>query len=155
MNQFLLSVILLAVAACATPGLEENRSEAVQTSQVIQTSEAVQSSEAVQTAEAVQSSETVQAKEPDGGMLAHNATAENFDGIKELEAPTASEIPAEMIPGRAEPEPAIVCERVVPTGSVLAIKVCRNKEEIERKREADQEMFRDIQNNTALGNSRL
>jgi hypothetical protein len=131
MNQFLLGVILFAVAACATPSLEPNPSEAVQTS------------------------EAVQAKESGGGILAHNAAAKNFDGIEELEAPSVNEIPAEMIPGRPVLEPAIVCERVVPTGSVLPVEVCRHRANIDLKREADQEIFRDIKNNTALGNSRL
>lgn len=150
MNQFLLVSILFAVAACATPGLEATRSEALQTSNAVQTSEAVQTSSAVQTSESVQTTES-------GGdnMLVHNSQAEEFGGIEDLESPTASEIPAEMIPGRPVPEPAIVCERVVPTGSVLPVKVCRHRSEIERKQEADQEIFDDIKRNTALGNSRL
>lgn len=132
MNQFLLVAILFAVAACATPSLEANQPESVQTSEAVETKES-------------------------GGdnMLVHNKQAEEFEGIEDLEAPTTSEIPAEMIPGRPVPEPAIVCERVVPTGSVLPIEVCRHRSEIERKREADQEIFDDIKRNTALGNSRL
>lgn len=137
MNQFLLIVVLFVVAACATPSLEPNRFEAVRSSEVIQSSEAVQ------------------AKESGDGVLAHNAETENADGIEELESPSPSEIPAEMIPGRPVPEPAIVCERVVPTGSVLPVQVCRHRDAIERKQEADQEIFDDIKRNTALGNSRL
>ena len=137
MNQFLLVVILFVVAACATPSLEPNRSEAVQSSEVVQTSEAVQ------------------AKESEDGMLAHNAETKNADGIQELQSPKVSEIPAEMIPGRPEPEPAMVCEQVVPTGSVLPVTVCRHRDDIARKQEADQKIFDDIKRNTALGNARL
>jgi hypothetical protein len=60
-----------------------------------------------------------------------------------------------MIPGIVEPEPAIVCERVVPTGSILPVKVCRSRSEIDRKEQADPEIFDEIIRNTAIFNSRL
>jgi len=88
-------------------------------------------------------------------MLAHNAETGSADGIEALESPQVSETPAEMIPGRPAQEPAIVCERVTPTGSLLPVKVCRHRDDIARKQEADQEIFDDIKRNTALGNSRL
>lgn len=137
MNQFLLVVILFLVAACATPSLEPNPSDAVQSSEVIQTSEAVQ------------------AKESEDGILTQNAETKNADGIEELEAPKVGKVPAGMIPGRPKDEPAIVCERVVPTGSVLPVRVCRHRGDIDRKQQADREIFDDIKRNTALGTSRL
>jgi hypothetical protein len=44
---------------------------------------------------------------------------------------------------------------VVPTGSILPVKVCRSRSEIDRKEQADQEIFDDIKRNTAIFNSRL
>ena len=126
MNRFLLVTIMFAIGACATPSPEPNRSESVQ---VVES----------------------------GGdeLQAHNNPAENYEGIEDIEAPNVSEIPAEMIPGLRPPEPEMVCERVVPTGSVLPIEVCRRKSDIARKTEYDQEMFDNIKRNTAIGNSRL
>lgn len=143
MNPLLLVVILLGIAACATSGPEPNRSESVQASKPVQASEPVQASQ------------SGQQEESGGGALAHNATAKNSTSIEAFEAPSVSEIPAEMIPGRPEPEPAVVCEKVVPTGSIIPVRVCRDRAYIERKQEADQEIFDDIKRNTALGNSRL
>lgn len=137
MNPFLPVVILFAVAACATPAPEPKQSEAVQAS------------------EPVQASQSAQVEESGGDVLAHNAAAIDSTGIEVLEAPNVSEIPAEMIPGRSEPEPAIVCEKVVPTGSIIPVRVCRDRSYIQRKQEADQEIFDDIKRNTALGNTRL
>jgi len=126
---------MFAIGACATPSPEPNRLESVQV---------------------VESSESVQVVESGGDELqAHNDPAENYDGIEDIEAPTVREIPAEMIPGIRMPEPEIVCERVVPTGSVLPVKVCRRKSDIARKTHDDQELFDDIKRNTAIGISRL
>lgn len=144
MNRFLLVSIIFAIAACATPSPEPNRPESVQ---VVETSESVQ---------VVESSESVQVVKSGGDELqAQNNPVENYEGIEEIEAPSVNEIPAEMIPGLREPEPEIVCERVVPTGSVLPIKVCRRQSDIARKTEADQELFNDIKRSTANGASRL
>lgn len=128
MNRFLLVTISIAVAACATPSVEPDRSK------------------------------SVQAMESGGDeLLEQNIPTENFEGIQEFEAPNASKTPAEMMPHfrMAETEPEIVCDRVVPTGSILPVKVCRRRSEIERKTEADQELFDDIKRNTAIGTSRL
>ena len=126
MNRFLLVSIMFGIAACATPSPEPNRPESVQ---VVES----------------------------GGdeLQAQNNPAEYYEGIEEIEAPKVSEIPAEMIPGIREPEPEIVCERVVPTGSVLPVTVCRRQSDIDRKTEADQKIFDDFKRNTAIGNSRL
>ena len=126
MNRFLLVTIMFAIGACATPSPEPNRSESVQ---VVES----------------------------GGdeLQAHNNPAENYEGIEDIEAPNVSEIPAEMIPGLRPPEPEIICERVVPTGSRLSVEVCRLRSDIERKTQADQALFDDIKRNTAIGTSRL
>ena len=135
MNRFLLVTIMFAIGACATPSPEPNRPESVQV---------------------VETSESVQVVESGGDELqAQNDPAKNYEGIEDIEAPKVSEIPAGMIPGIREPEPEIVCERMVPTGSVLPVEVCRRKSDIARKTEADQQIFDDFKRNTALGNSRL
>lgn len=137
MNQFLLLSILLALAACATPSPGPDRSESMQVP------------------ESVETSESVEVNEPaDDDLLAQNKQAEVHGGIESVDTPNVSEIPPEMIPGIAAPEAAVVCERTVPTGSVLRVKVCRHKAEIERKQEADQRIFDDIKRNTAVGASR-
>ena len=133
MNQFLLVTILFAVAACATPNLEPNRSEPVQ------------------------AMESGGDELESGGdeLLVHSDQAEKFERIEEIEAPNVSETPAEMIPGLRTPEYEIVCERVVPTGSHLSVEVCRRPSDIARKTEADQQLLDDIKRNTAIGASRL
>ena len=146
MNHYLLVVTLFAVAACATPGPVSNRSDAVA---------AVDAVEDVESVEAAQTPATVLAQETDDSMLVSNADATSSIGIQDIEAPTVTETPAELIPGRPAQEPAVVCERVIPTGSMLPIKVCRNRADVDRKREADQEIFSDIKDNTVLGTSRL
>ena len=135
MNRFLLVTIMFAIGACATPSPEPNRPESVQV---------------------VETSESVQVVESGGDELqAQNKPVENYEGIEDIEAPKVSEIPAEMIPGLRESELEIVCERVVPTGSVLPVEVCRRRSDIARKTDADQEIFDDIKRSTAIGASRL
>lgn len=133
MNQFLLVTILFAVAACATPSLEPNRSESVQ------------------------AMESGGDELESGGdeLLVHNDQAEKFERIEEIEAPNVSETPAEMIPHMRVAEPEIICERVVPTGSRLSVEVCRRRSDIARKQDANQKLFDDIKRNTAIGASRL
>lgn len=126
MIQLLLVAVLFTVAACATPGLAPNPAE------------------------------SVQAKESRGDDLpGDNNPAENGDGPLEFEVPIASETPDPMMPANPIPYPAIVCEKVVPTGSILPVQVCRHQSEAARKQEADQRIFDDIKRNTAIGNSRL
>ena len=126
MNRFLIVLTCVAVAACAAPGVEPKPSEAV---------------------EATDSR--------DNDLLANNGPAERSTSIEEIEAPKVDEIPPSMIPGMTEPELAIVCERVVPTGSILPVTVCRDRLAAEKKQAADQEIFDDIKRNTAIFNSRL
>lgn len=133
MIQLLLVTILFTVAACATSGLAPNPAESVQAP-----------------------AESVQAKESSGDVLpGGNNPAEIGDGPLEFEEPIASETPDSMMPAKAIPYPPIVCEKVVPTGSILPVKVCRHPIEAARKQEADQKIFDDFKRNTALGNSRL
>jgi hypothetical protein len=134
------------MAACATPGTEPDPSESGAAQAV--DSRAVDS----------RGYETLAHSDPAtpaGDAMADDGPAENSNSIEELEAPQVAETPPSMIPGVAKPEPAIVCERVVPTGSILPTKVCRTQAEIERKEQADQEIFDDIKRNTAIFNSRL
>lgn len=139
MKSFLVVPICLVVAACATPGTEPDSSEPIQLTDS-------------------RVNDTLPNSDPDtmtDNMLADTDRATNSSGIEELEAPQVDETPPSMIPGRIEPEAAIVCERVVPTGSILPKKVCRSRTEIERKEKADQEIFDDIKRNTAIFNTRL
>ena len=141
MNRFLIILMFVAVAACATPGAESEPSKSVQTTEPLQ-------------AAVAPDGDTLADIDP--GTRADNNRAESTSGIiEELESPQVAETPPSMIPGIVEPEPAIVCERVVPTGSILPVKVCRSRSEIDRKEQADQEIFDDIKRNTAIFNSRL
>ncbi len=144
MNRLLLVTVMFTVAACATSSPATDRSESDQTPDL---AEAAQPVEAPAPARAGES----QSDE----MLAQNDAAGGFDGIEEVEAPNVGETPASMLPEKPTSKPAIVCERVVPTGSVLPIKVCRHRSEIKRKEEADRKIFDDIKRNTAIGASRL
>ena len=126
MNRFLLVSIMFGIAACATPSPEPNRPESVQ---VVES----------------------------GGdeLQAQNNPVENYEGVEEIEAPSVSEIPSEMIPGLREPELEIICERVAPPGSLHKVEVCRRRSDIARRTQSDQELFDDIKRNTANGASRL
>jgi hypothetical protein len=128
MYRFLVVPTCVAIAACATTGTEPDPSEAVQAAES-------------------RDYETLAINNPDtpaGNVMAGNDPAENSNRIQELESPEVSVTP-----------PSIVCERVVPTGSILPVKVCRSRSEIDRKEQADQEIFDDIKRNTAIFNSRL
>ena len=79
--------------------------------------------------------------------------------VATLLAVTACAIPG-LQPNPSEPfshvtEPEIICERMVPTGSLLPVMVCRRQSDIARRQEADQELFDRIKRNTAIGASRL
>lgn len=132
MGRFLLITFSLAIAACAAPVSEPNRDETVQLSESAQAE-----------------------KSHEEDLLAQSNSKESIGVIDETKAPKVDKTPASMIPGRAEPELAIVCERVVPTGSVLPVRVCRHQSEINRKQAADEKIVDDIKRNTAIGASRL
>ena len=126
MYRYLLVTTLFAIGACATPSVEPDRSE------------------------------SFQAMESGGDeLLEHYIPAENFERIEDIDTPNASKTPTEMMPHLSMAEPEIVCERVVPTGSVLPVEVCRRRSDVARKQEADQKLFDVIKRNTAMGASRL
>jgi len=116
----------------------------------MRTAEPTQAAKPVQQAESLQ---TVERRETE--MVANNNSAEESSGIEELDAPGVEQVPPTMIPGRVVSDEPVVCERVIPTGSILPSKVCRERRYMEAKEEADQEIFDDIKRNTALGNTRL
>ncbi len=151
MNRILLIPTLFTVAACSTSGVEPDRSTAAQATAFVP---ATESAQAANPAPRQVSSDADAAAED---MVVQNATDRTVEGIEDIEAPNVSQTPPSMIPGRIveEPEPLIVCERVYPTGSILPVKVCRDRAAAEKKTEYDQEMFDDIKKNTALGNARL
>lgn len=138
MYRFLVVPIAFAVAACAASGAEPGPSEFAQTAESVPATEP--------------SEETI-ARDDD--MVADHPPAEDSSELQVLDSPEVSKISPSTIPGRPDPEPAVVCERVVPTGSILPVRVCRDKREIARKEAADREIFDDIKRNTALGNTRL
>ena len=87
--------------------------------------------------------------------VVQNESGQTSDGIEDLEAPNVAKTALLDMQREQEAEPQIICERVRPTGSILPTKVCRHVTDIERKTEYDQDMFKDIKDNTALGNARL
>ena len=146
MNRILLIPTLFTIAACATPGIEPGQAETAQEAEFAPTTESTLRSEPAHAK--VMSDDDVLPKT----TIVQNDTRVSTGGIQVLEAPKVSETPAAMIPGRVEPEDQIVCERVTPTGSKISKKVCRDKAEVARKSEYDQDMFDDIKRNTAIGN---
>lgn len=144
MNRFLAIMALFTVASCATPGPEQAQSES---------DRAVGQAQASRSVEAA---EPLQADDANGDdMIARNDEDGGAKGIEAIEAPQVETTPASKFPGRPTGDPAIVCERVVPTGSVLPVKVCRTRSDIESKEKQDQRVFDDIKRNTANGVSRL
>lgn len=150
MNRLLLVVVSAAVAACATPETQVDRTAPVPL------------------APSTVAEPVVSAAEPDAvsgptaGVLAEPTAPDGMyeDGIdddaviKEVEAPQPLETPAEMIP-RPVVESPIVCTWEVPTGSRLRVKVCRDRAYMERKQEQDQDIFSDIKTRTAINAGQL
>lgn len=132
MVRFLLAMLCFSLAACATSSPNPDQFDSAQASEPDQANESF-----------------------DNGAVAQAEPAEDPGVIEAIKAPNVEMIPASDIPGRPEPELAIVCERVIPTGSVLPKRVCRHQSEIDRKQAADQKIFDDIKRNTAIGASRL
>jgi hypothetical protein len=133
MNRILLVTTMFVVAACATSNPEPDQSESFGAA----VSGGDKSLQHNNSAENIDGTETV---------------AENFEGIEAIEAPGVSETP--MPPPRMV-EPEVVCERMVPTGSTLPIKVCRLQSDIDRNHETDLRLMDDIKRSTMNGASRL
>jgi hypothetical protein len=162
MNRLLLVVFSAAVAACATPETQVDRTAPVplgsSTAAEPAVSAAVPASVSGPTA-----GELAEPTAPDGsGQYAINESGIDNDGIeddsvggiREVEAPQPLETPAEMIP-RPVVESPIVCTWEVPTGSRLRVKVCRDRAYMERKQEQDQDIFSDIKTRTAINAGQL
>lgn len=78
----------------------------------------------------------------------------DLSGKRQLvEPPIIREEPPEIASQVPLPQGEIVCRWEIPTGSRLRKKVCSEKSFVEKKREADQEIFDDIKRNTAIGNA--
>ena len=146
MRNFLVVPLTIAVAACATPVAEPESSTAIRATEPVP---------AAEPAPIPAPAEERHINQQPDEIVAENEPTKSFQGIEDIESPAVDEVAPSMIPGRAAPETSIICERVYPTGSILPTKVCRDKSEIEKKQEFDQEVFDDIKRNTALGNSRL
>ena len=144
MYRILLVSTLLVVGACATSNPESNQVESVpvanSSSSEVRTNYSSSSSTPSASVATLESSETV---------------AGNVENIQDVEAPGASEGRASAMQTPSMAESAIVCERVVPTGSILPVRVCRHRSDIERNRTTDQKMIDDIKRSTANGASRL
>jgi hypothetical protein len=146
MNRYLLVLTLFVVAGCATPSAEPSKSESFQ---------ATESSnnallDHIDPAEVFEDAEVVAGNYENSGDV-----AESFEGIEDVEAPSVVESPATMAQQPQMVEPEVVCERMVPTGSVMHVRVCRRQSDIDRNKETDQKIMDDIKRNTANGASRL
>lgn len=150
MRNILVVPVCVAVAACATPVAEPEPAASVQATEPMRTVEPTQAAKPVQVTESVQAAQRRETE-----MVADNNSSKEMSGIEELEAPGVEQVPPTMIPGRVVSEEPVVCERVIPTGSILPTKVCRDRRYMEAKEEADREIFDDIKRNTAIGNTRL
>ena len=144
MTRLLLLVVSAAVAACATPETQVDRTAPVPLAP------------SNVAAPAVSAAVPATRSGPVTGELAE-PTARDGDAagvIQEVEAPQPLETPAEMIP-RPVVESPIVCTWEVPTGSRLRVKVCRDRAYMERKQEQDQDIFSDIKTRTAINAGQL
>jgi hypothetical protein len=146
MNRFLLVTSLFVVAGCATPAAEPSQSESFQATES-GSNELLEHNNPVAGFEGAE----VVAGNHEGA----EGVAEKFEGIEDVEAPSVSKNPAEMVQQTQMAEPEVVCERVVPTGSSLSVRVCRRTADIERNQREDQKLFDDIKRNSNIGTSRL
>lgn len=75
--------------------------------------------------------------------------------LQSIDPPFGSEEPPVSVPEEPVAERELVCRWEIPTGSRMRRKVCSTKSFVDKKREADQEIFDDIKRNTAIGNATL
>lgn len=153
MNRTLLIPTLFTFAACASSGPEPEQAVSFESPAPAQAAPAAAQAEPAPAQQEFPSA-SESASPP---MVVQNDSAKSSSSIEDIDAPNVKKTPPSQIPGRvvSEPEPQVVCERVVPTGSILPVKVCRDRSEMARKEQYDQEMFEDIKRNTAIGNTRL
>ena len=136
MNRCLPVTFSLFIAACANQAPEQDGIESYQASAPVQ-----------------ESQPAIDEEPRAGNLVATETLADEAPDIEELETPTLDQIPAELIPGKAEPE--VVCERSVPTGSIMPVKVCRAVSDIEQQQTDDRKLIDNIKRNTANAASRL
>lgn len=162
MNRLLLVVVSAAVAACATPETQVDRTAPVPLGSSTAAEPAVSAAEpaavsgptAGELGEPTAPDESGQYGINESGIDEDGIEGDAVGGIEEVEAPQPLETPAEMIP-RPVVESPIVCTWEVPTGSRLRVKVCRDRAYMERKQEQDQDIFNDIKTRTAISAGQL
>lgn len=139
-KNLLLVLTLSTTAACATPGQPPDRAVPVQASDSTDPA----------------GNEVLAAGAPAQEFAGtENSAAAGVTGIEAVEPPQPHETPAEMLPRVHVDEPEVVCTREVPTGSRLAVEVCREVSDVERRQDADQRLLDEIKTNSAIGASRL
>ena len=94
---------------------------------------------------------SLEAGKSDGGVVARDSMNSSRDSIDDIESPTVTQTASTQ--AVAEPEPAIVCERVYPTGSIIPVKVCRDVAAAQRKTDRDQRIFDHVKRGSAIGGS--
>lgn len=112
MKLLLLILTSFAITACATSGPETGQSEAAQV-----------------------------AESGGGELVAQDASAAPSDGIGESATLDADGNPT-AVASTASAGDELVCERVKPTGSRIAVKRCRTRAQIEEAERVNQEMLR-------------
>lgn len=145
MYQILLVMVLFAVAGCASPGPQSNPTATMVSPEAFQTPDTSSTSESTLESELVQSSESVD------HVYAQNDEGETASRIEDIDSPDVERASMGMVPDQPTPESAIVCERVVPTGSIIPVKVCRDLNSVARKSEQDRKIFDDIKTGSAIG----
>ena len=144
MKPFLLVSITFIVAGCATSEVTPE-----QTAPIANT---IGVGDSITTVAAEES--TLAAQKP-ASFTAEDVVSDSAGTIESLEAPQVTQTPAEEIPGIVLPEEALECEQTTRPGSVLPVRVCRDKRVVDARRAADQELIHNIKRNTALFASRL
>ena len=138
-NRFFLTIFVFAVAGCAGTDPLANNSQisAAETSQV---SGSPQPTAAATTSAANANTDS------------HDADSnKSYDGIEDIESPAVAQTEMASGPIAPDPEPAIVCERVYPTGSIIPVRVCRDRAAAERKTDQDQRIFDHVKRSSAIG----
>lgn len=148
MKRLLLAVILSITAACATPGQPPHQ----RTSAAQATDPAGEPGPAGDELLAAREPAT-EADDPEVGVA--SVSPAGTAGLEAVEPPQPGETPTEMLPRVNVDEPEVICTREVPTGSRLAVEVCRKVSDVEQRQENDQRLFDQIKTNTTIGTTRF
>ena len=138
-NRFFLTIFIFAVAGCASTDPQADNPQ-------------ISSTDASQVSGTPQPTATATTSVAKANTVSQDADSnKSYDGIEDIESPAVAQTRMASGPIAAEPEPAIVCERVYPTGSIIPVKVCRDRAAAERKTEQDQRIFDHVKRSSAIG----